>query len=98
MSKLAENGSASDRVPPLSSRTPLNPFRELSWSSVARGWESRREEYSYWIPAADIDGEIPAALVGTFFRNGPGINEVYGQKLKHPIDGDGVICALSFMP
>ena len=23
---------------------------------------------------------------------------MYGHKLKHPIDGDGVICALTFLP
>lgn len=59
---------------------------------------SRRWLRQYFVPAADISGEIPDGLVGTFFRNGPGINEVFGQKLNHPIDGDGVICALTFLP
>ena len=48
-----------------------------------RGWETLKKEYSYWIPDADIEGELPAELHGTFFRNGPGLNEVYGKKLKH---------------
>lgn len=34
---------------------------------------------------------------GTFLRNGPGVNEVYGTPLIHPIDGDGMICALTFI-
>ena len=48
-----------------------------------RGWETVKKEYSYWIPKADIEGRIPDGLHGTFFRNGPGLNEVYGKKLKH---------------
>lgn len=55
----------------------------LDVSKVARGWESLEEEREYWIPAADIEGTIPHDLFGTFFRNGPGINEVYGTPLKH---------------
>lgn len=48
-----------------------------------RGWETLTREYSYWVPDADIEGQIPAELQGTFFRNGPGLNEVYGKKLAH---------------
>ena len=36
-------------------------------------------------------------LTGTFLRNGPGVNQVYGTPLSHPIDGDGMICALTFI-
>jgi len=38
---------------------------------------------------------IPEGLRGTFFRNGPGNNEVFEHQLKHPIDGDGYVCALT---
>ena len=48
-----------------------------------RGWESLNIEYCYWVPQADIEGRIPEELHGTFFRNGPGLSEVYGKKLKH---------------
>ena len=75
-----------------------NPFRELTWEAIGKGWKSQREEFSYFINSADIEGEIPAELVGTVLRNGPGIDEVYGTKLKHHIDGDGLICALTFLP
>lgn len=49
---------------------------------AANGWESQKE-YSYWIPECDIEGKIPLDLHGSFIRNGPGVNEVYGKKLKH---------------
>ena len=51
-------------------------------SRVKKGWDEQRE-LSYWIPQADVEGEIPRDLCGTFIRNGPGITEVYGKKLKH---------------
>jgi all-trans-8'-apo-beta-carotenal 15,15'-oxygenase len=28
----------------------------------------------------------------------PGLDEVFGTRLSHPIDGDGVVCAISFLP
>src|SRR4028118_794772 len=58
-----------------------------------RGYESQPNEFDYWID--DIEGEIPAGLQGTFFRNGPGLLEVNGQRIHHPFDGDGMICAIA---
>ena len=52
-----------------------------------RGWETLKKEYCYWIPEADIEGEIPTELHGTFFRNGPGLNDVYGKRLNHRKNG-----------
>ena len=49
---------------------------------IKNGWKSQ-QEFSYWIPGCDIEGEIPKDLHGTFIRNGPGLDEVYGKKLKH---------------
>ncbi|XP_001635106.2 apocarotenoid-15,15'-oxygenase [Nematostella vectensis] len=69
--------------------------RPLDLKQCSEGWKSQKE-YSYWVPGADIVGRIPDDLFGTFFRNGPGVNEVYGIKLKHPIDGDGMVCAVTF--
>ena len=31
------------------------------------------------------------------FRNGPGLTDVFGTKLAHPIDGDGLVARLSFV-
>lgn len=63
---------------------------------VGKGWDSVAEELDFWFDAAHIEGTVPVELRGTFFRNGPGVSEVYGHKLLHPIDGDGMVCALSF--
>lgn len=73
--------------------TPVSEvsFELKDWS---RGYESQPNEYEYWID--DIEGEIPAALQGTLFRNGPGLFEVNGQKNHHPFDGDGMVCAIAF--
>ena len=54
----------------------------LDLNKCGKGWESQRE-YCYWIPKTDIDGDIPKDLRGTLFRNGPGVHEVYGTRLKH---------------
>ncbi|XP_065186403.1 apocarotenoid-15,15'-oxygenase-like [Sycon ciliatum] len=71
--------------------------RPLTYEEVNRGWDNLEEERSYWVPAADIEGTIPADLHGTLFRNGPGVNEIYGTILKHPIDGDGMVVAVTFL-
>lgn len=39
-------------------------------------------EQEFWFAPEDIEGEIPRDLRGTFFRNGPGISEVYGHKVR----------------
>ena len=41
-------------------------------------------------------GAIPAELLGTLYRNGPGRLERGGQWVHHPFDGDGMITALRF--
>ena len=43
-----------------------------------------------------IRGTLPPGLKGSFIRNGPGVSNVFGTALAHPIDGDGVIVALCF--
>lgn len=56
--------------------------RPLDLSQVKRGWYEARE-YNYWVPSADIEGEIPRSLRGTLLRNGPGLLEIYGKRLVH---------------
>jgi len=46
------------------------------------------QEFDYEL---EVEGEIPNDLKGTLFRNGPGLLEVYGTPLVHPIDGDGMV-------
>lgn len=67
------------------------PYDRNDWK---RGYESQPNEYDYWID--DVEGEIPLELQGTLFRNGPGLLEVNGQRLHHPFDGDGMVCAIAF--
>jgi len=58
------------------------------------GYKSLTQEFDYWID--DIEGEIPPELQGTLFRNGPGLLDVYGQSLRHPFDGDGMVSRITF--
>jgi len=75
----------------------LNPsvfeksYQREDWQ---RGYNSLAQEFDYWID--EIDGEIPADLKGTLFRNGPGLLDVNGNPIHHPFDGDGMICAIAF--
>lgn len=66
--------------------------------AASHAWDSISEEYSFDFNqhSGNVVGTIPLQLRGTFYRNGPGLNEVYGTSLIHPIDGDGLVCSLSF--
>lgn len=66
-------------------------YLDYNWQG---GHTSLKEEHSYWIE--DVEGQIPADLHGTLFRNGPGMLDVNGEPLHHPFDGDGMICAIAF--
>jgi all-trans-8'-apo-beta-carotenal 15,15'-oxygenase len=66
-------------------------FSREDWQ---RGYASLKQEFDYWIDA--VEGIIPSDLHGTLFRNGPGLLDVNGERLHHPFDGDGMICAISF--
>ncbi len=69
-----------------------SPAFEISdWQG---GHQSLKKEYDYWI--TDIEGDIPPELQGTLFRNGPGLLDINGQRLHHPFDGDGMVCAFTF--
>lgn len=69
-----------------------------SWERCAQGWEADPEggEHDYWLTPEQIEGELPPELRGTLLRNGPGSVSVHGRRLKHPIDGDGLVCGLTF--
>ena len=51
-------------------------------------------EESYAVEA--IRGEVPAYLRGTYYLNGPARFERGGQRYRHWLDGDGMVCALRF--
>ncbi|MBP8120889.1 MAG: carotenoid oxygenase family protein [Burkholderiales bacterium] len=46
--------------------------------------------------SALIEGRLPAALRGAFYRNGPGLFERGGQRYQHWFDGDGLVHAWRF--
>ncbi len=71
--------------------TPELPYDLNQWRL---GYRSQTQEYDYQI--TEIDGEIPADLNGTLFRNGPGLLEIDGVSVRHPFDGDGMICRITF--
>jgi all-trans-8'-apo-beta-carotenal 15,15'-oxygenase len=50
-------------------------------------------EYSY---RAEVRGQLPAALRGTLYRNGPGIFERDGHRKRCLLDGDGMVQAFRF--
>ncbi len=64
---------------------PDQPFMGLA--------TSLREEYDY---AAVVEGEIPADLRGTLFRNGPGLFDRGGLRKRSLLDGDGMIQRFHF--
>ena len=60
----------------------------------AQGYQSQKNEYEYWIE--NITGEIPLNLAGTLFRNIPAMLDINGVSVRHPFDGDGMICSIGF--
>jgi carotenoid cleavage dioxygenase-like enzyme len=79
-----------------------NPRRNDD-SEVVGEWSKQELEKvkPIWASASEmeyelqVEGCIPDELQGTFFRNGPGLMEVYGTPLVHPIDGDGMASEMS---
>ena len=43
-----------------------------------------------------IEGRLPEGLHGTLYRNGPGLFELHGKRLRHAFEADGVISAVRF--
>jgi all-trans-8'-apo-beta-carotenal 15,15'-oxygenase len=71
--------------------TQVKSYNVKEWQ---KGYRSLKQESDYWID--EIEGEIPTELNGTLFRNGPGLLDVNGERVQHPFDGDGMICAIAF--
>lgn len=77
--------------------TASSSSASIDWDGAADAWGTLTREYSYWIPPSQIRGELPSELRGTFLRNGPGVSKVFNTEIRHPIDGDGLICAVTFV-
>ena len=80
-----------ERSPALEAASPGKSYDIKDWQ---KGYQSQPNEYEYWID--DVEGQIPAELTGTLFRNGPGLLDINGQRIHHPFDGDGMVCAIAF--
>ena len=72
-------------------KSPTKPYKIEDWSQANKSF---KEELDY--PIEDIEGEIPAELTGTLFRNVPAMLDVNGERIHHPFDADGNICAIAF--
>ncbi len=66
------------------------PYNLEQWK---QGYRSQKQEYDYQI--TEIEGQIPHNLTGTLFRNGPGLLDINNESVRHPFDGDGMICRIS---
>jgi all-trans-8'-apo-beta-carotenal 15,15'-oxygenase len=76
--------------------SPTSPIDNLPYNldQWKQGYRSQKQEYDYQI--TEIDGQIPSELTGTLFRNGPGLLDRNDVSVRHPFDGDGMICRISF--
>ena len=77
-----------------SSTTPprfLDAIRAEPW----RGGVEPAEEVYPAVPLTVTQGEIPAALRGTLFRNGPGRIRIGEAQYGHWFDGDGYVVSVS---
>ena len=61
------------------------------------GYTSLASEHTHRVAPGEVEGQLPAGLVGTLFRNGPGLLEVGSTKLDQPFDGDGMVCSFTFI-
>jgi all-trans-8'-apo-beta-carotenal 15,15'-oxygenase len=79
-------------------RGPTEQEKSELLPKVTKGWSNieKEEIEGFYFQPSQIVGEIPLQLKGTFLRNGPGFNEVYGTPIAHPIDGDGLVAAITF--
>jgi all-trans-8'-apo-beta-carotenal 15,15'-oxygenase len=59
-----------------------------------RIFESLPDEHDYAVD--EVEGRIPAELVGTLYRNGPGKNDIDGKPFAHLFDGDGMLSQFTF--
>ena len=67
-------------------------YDRLDWAAAFCNVEQELSELSL----QPVRGELPAELLGTLYRNGPGRLERGGHRLHPPFDGDGMITALRF--
>ena len=68
--------------------------RSLEYNPALLGWRSVQSDRLAY--TARIEGRLPEALLGTFYRNGPAVHERFGLRYRHMFDGDGMVQAFRF--
>ena len=68
--------------------------RGLEANPMLLGWRGVRTDTLEC--TARIEGRLPEALRGTFYRNGPAVHERFGVRYHHLFDGDGMVQAFRF--
>ena len=68
--------------------------RALEANPMLLGWQGVRTDRLEC--TARIEGRLPEALRGTFYRNGPAVHERFGMRYQHLFDGDGMVQAFRF--
>ena len=75
------------------------PLRQSSFPSLEEGAAytglatSLYQDYAY---DAEVEGHLPRELVGTLFRNGPGLFDRGDMRKRALLDGDGLVQAFRF--
>ena len=68
--------------------------RALGANPMLLGW---RNVSSYRLDCeAQVEGRLPAEIVGTLYRNGPAVHERFGIRYRHWFEGDGMVHAFRF--
>lgn len=75
--------------------TQMTAFAQPKLAHVG-GFKALADELDYTVSNSVIKGQIPPELRGTFFRIGPGRNEIGGQRFGHWFDGDGMLHRMTF--
>ncbi|MGB3760077.1 MAG: carotenoid oxygenase family protein, partial [Rivularia sp. (in: cyanobacteria)] len=73
----------------------MQTVQKSSTKAWAKAFQKPATEFPL-TPLSIIEGEIPASLNGTLYRNGPGRLERGGISVGHWFDGDGAILAVHF--
>ena len=68
--------------------------RALESNPMLLGWRSVSADRLE--SEAQVEGHLPAELVGTLYRNGPAVHERFGLRYTHWFEGDGMVNAYRF--
>ena len=61
---------------------PIRSYNRSDWASAFVNVEEELTD----VVISPVSGTVPAALNGTFYRNGPGRMERDGHRVHHPFD------------